>query len=49
MVRNFYDICVLFQTIDAEFNIEERKFKNLDAAVKVTVRNVAAYLDQLQV
>ncbi len=37
------------QTIDDNFNREERKFTNLDKGVRTLVRDISSYLEQLQV
>lgn len=42
-------IRLFFQTVDEEFNREEKKFVNLEKAVRSLVRNVSTYLEQLQV
>ena len=39
----------MFQTVDQDYIREERKFKSVENAVKLLVRDVSHYLDQLQV
>ena len=40
---------LFFQTVDEEFNREEKKFVNLEKAVRTLVRNISTYLEQVQV
>lgn len=34
---------------DEQFNIEEKRFRALDSAVKTLVRDISQYMEQLQV
>ena len=38
---------VMLQTVDSDYIREEQKFKNMESAVKLMVRDVVKYLDQL--
>ena len=39
----------LLQTVDEAFNKEERKFTNLDKAVRALVKDVSSYIEHVQV
>jgi hypothetical protein len=39
----------LFQTVDENFNREENKFKCLDRAIRMFVKNVSTYMEQMRV
>ena len=41
--------CCCFQLRDENFEHEETKFRSVEKAVKVLLRNVMSYMDQLQV
>ena len=40
---------VMLQTVDSDYIREEQRFKNMESAVKLMVRDVAKYLHQLRV